>query len=51
MEGGGGDMESTQGELLALLKEYDLPVRPINIDEYSTYAEQVPSGSAWWISQ
>lgn len=51
MEGGGGDMESTYGELQVLLKTYGLPNNPVNIDEYSTYPEQVPSGSAWWIAQ
>ena len=51
MEGGGGDMLSTYGELQALLKTYGLPNNPVNIDEYSTYPEQVPSGSAWWIAQ
>jgi len=28
-----------------------LPAKPINIDEYATLPEQVPAGSAWWISQ
>lgn len=51
MEGGGGDMESSYGELQVLLQTYGLPNHPVNIDEYSTYPEQVPSGSAWWISQ
>ncbi|RDW59995.1 glycoside hydrolase-3 [Coleophoma crateriformis] len=51
MEGGGGDMLSAQAGLYDLLNAYDLPVKPINIDEYSTYPEQVPAGSAWWIAQ
>jgi hypothetical protein len=51
MEGGGGDMESSYGELQVLLKNYGLPNNPVNIDEYSTFPEQVPSGSAWWIAQ
>jgi hypothetical protein len=36
---------------IVLLKTYGLPNNPVNIDEYSTYPEQVPSGSAWWIAQ
>jgi len=51
MEGGSGNMLSTQNELLLLLDTYNLPIRPINIDEYSTSPEQVPSASAWWIAQ
>lgn len=51
MEGGGGDMEGAYGSLFALLKQYRLPVKPINIDEYGTYPEQQPAGTAWWISQ
>ena len=51
MEGGGGDMLSAYGGLNGLLKTYKLPMKPININEYATYPEQVPSGSAWWISQ
>ncbi|KAF4635327.1 hypothetical protein G7Y89_g2773 [Cudoniella acicularis] len=51
MEGGGSDMETAYGNLYSLLQTYNLPLRPINIDEYATYAEQVPSGAVWWISQ
>jgi hypothetical protein len=51
MEGGGGDMESAYGALAGLLDTYNLPIQPINIDEYGTFPEQVPCGSAWWISQ
>ncbi|TVY48530.1 hypothetical protein LOCC1_G001308 [Lachnellula occidentalis] len=51
MEGGGGDMEGAYGALFNLLATYKLPNHPINIDEYGTYDEQVPAGSAWWISQ
>lgn len=51
MEGGGGNMlESTAG-LDELLAQYNLPSKPININEYAVYDEQVPAGSAWWISQ
>jgi hypothetical protein len=51
MEGGGGDMEGAYGALTSMLKTYRLPVKPLNIDEYGTFPEQVPCGSAWWISQ
>lgn len=51
MEGGGGDMEGAYGALTGMLKTYSLPVNPLNIDEYGTFPEQVPCGSAWWISQ
>lgn len=51
MEGGGGNMiESTQN-LARVLAQYSLPSRPININEYAIFNEQVPAGSAWWISQ
>ena len=51
MEGGGGDLQGAYGALYNLLKTYGLPMKPINIDEYATYPEQVPSGTAWWIGQ
>lgn len=51
MERRGGDMGTAHGGLLALLKAHGLPDRPINIDEYAVSNEQVPAGSAWWISQ
>ena len=51
MEGGGGDMQGANGALQAMLKTYGLPQKPLNIDEYATYAEECPSGAAWWISQ
>ncbi|KAE9379028.1 glycoside hydrolase family 39 protein [Stipitochalara longipes BDJ] len=51
MEGGGGDMEGAYGALVGMLQTYKLPIKPLNIDEYATWPEQVPAGSAWWISQ
>jgi hypothetical protein len=51
MEGGGGDMESSYGGLVATQKKYGLPSRLVNINEYAMFSEQVPAGSAWWISQ
>ncbi|EKD13577.1 uncharacterized protein L3040_007220 [Drepanopeziza brunnea f. sp. 'multigermtubi'] len=51
MEGGGGDMISANKALQSMLKTYDLPSKPLNIDEYATFDEQCPAGSSWWISQ
>jgi len=48
---GGGDLATDQATLSTLLNTYGLPEKTINIDEYATYAEQVPSGAAWWISR
>lgn len=42
---------TTRTGLQDILAEYKLPSKPINIDEYATFREQVPAGSAWWISQ
>lgn len=41
------NMLSSNDELEALLRTYNLPRRQLNIDEYSPFAEQVPAGSAW----
>ncbi|KAF8864063.1 glycoside hydrolase [Acephala macrosclerotiorum] len=51
MEGGGGDMQGAYGALYNMLQTYGLPNKPLNIDEYATYTEECPAGSAWWISQ
>jgi hypothetical protein len=51
MEGGGGDMASSTAALKSMLATYRLPSKPLNINEYGVFNEQVPSGSAWWISQ
>jgi len=51
MESGEGDMLSAQAGLQVILAKYDLPSKPLNIDEYAIFTEQVPAGSAWWISQ
>lgn len=44
-------MQGAYGALVGMLQTYKLPIKPLNIDEYATYPEQVPAGSAWWISQ
>ncbi|KAL3412418.1 glycoside hydrolase superfamily [Aspergillus fumigatus] len=51
MEGGGGDLLSAQAGLVYWQTTYGLPGRPININEYAVLDEEVPAGSAWWISQ
>lgn len=48
---GGGDLEVDQAAFSSLLTTYGLTSKTINIDEYATYPEQVPSGAAWWISR
>ncbi|CAN8097450.1 unnamed protein product [Discula destructiva] len=51
MEGGGGDLLSAYGGLVAIQKKYGIAAKPVNINEYGVFNEQVPAGSAWWISQ
>lgn len=51
MESGSGDLLTAHGGLTTLLKTYSLPSKPLNINEYGVYDEQVPAGSAWWIAQ
>ncbi|CAH0003824.1 unnamed protein product [Clonostachys byssicola] len=51
MELGYGDMETTTEDLYAVLDTYDLPRRPVNINEYATAPEQTPVFTAWWIAQ
>lgn len=51
MEGGSGNMIEYKKGLDDLRAKYSLPEKPININEYAVYDEQVPAGSAWWIAQ
>ncbi|KAJ5080809.1 hypothetical protein N7456_013519 [Penicillium angulare] len=51
MESGTGDLLSAQAGLDYWRGTYGLPAKLININEYAVYDEQVPAGSAWWISQ
>ncbi|KAJ9142402.1 Beta-xylosidase [Pleurostoma richardsiae] len=52
MESGGGDMQSSVAAYKELLSENGLATdAEININEYAVASEQVPSASAWWISQ
>ncbi|RAL58342.1 hypothetical protein DID88_005214 [Monilinia fructigena] len=43
MEGGDGDMGTAYSGLQQILSTYGLPQKTVNIDEYGTNAEQVPS--------
>lgn len=45
------DLQTTNATLRALLQQYDLPERQININEYANPSEQIPAGAAWWISR
>ena len=51
METGGGSMTGSFGGLQTILNQYGLPQKPININEYAVFDEQVPSAAAWWIAQ
>lgn len=52
MEGGSGDMQSSVAALKTILEDNALATdRPLNINEYAVWDEEVPSGSAWWIAQ
>ncbi|KAK3059187.1 hypothetical protein LTR09_000753 [Extremus antarcticus] len=43
------DLQNTNASLAALLQEYDLPDRQININEYANFDEEIPAGAAFWI--
>ena len=45
------DLQLTNGTLTSLLKQYNLPSRTVNINEYATKTDQCPSGYIWWISR
>lgn len=46
-----GDVAKDIANLQPLLAQYKAPSRPININEYATFAQQVSVGAAWWISR
>lgn len=45
------DLQNTNISLTALLQQYGLPERQININEYGNPDEQRPAGAAFWISR
>ncbi|KAB8542082.1 hypothetical protein FH972_025545 [Carpinus fangiana] len=45
------DLGTNNSTLTEMLCNYGLPARQANINEYATFAEQVASGAAWWISR
>lgn len=47
---GNPDFETSRDRLWELLDKYDLPRRPININEYGLDSEQTPVFSAWYIA-
>ncbi|KAK4502182.1 hypothetical protein PRZ48_005607 [Zasmidium cellare] len=47
----GSSMSSSYDGLIAILKQNQLPLKTININEYAIFDEEVPAGSAFWISQ
>jgi hypothetical protein len=52
MESGTGDMQSAVATYKSLLTTAGLATtKTVNINEYGTWAEQVPQGAAWWIAQ
>ncbi|KAL6695331.1 glycoside hydrolase family 39 protein [Trichoderma pleuroticola] len=48
---GGDDITFSRGVFEQLLQQFDLPSRPINIDEYGSPEEQVPASSAWFMAR
>ncbi|KXH34381.1 hypothetical protein CSIM01_00292 [Colletotrichum simmondsii] len=47
---GNPDFETSRNLLWELLDKYDLPRKPININEYALDSEQTPVFSAWYIA-
>ena len=45
------DLQTSLSSFNSLRSTYGNPSRPININEYANFGEQVPSGAAWWISR
>ena len=46
-----GDVAVDIGNLTPLLAQYAAPTKPININEYGVFTQQVSTGAAWWISR
>ncbi|KAF8312919.1 hypothetical protein DL93DRAFT_2081579 [Clavulina sp. PMI_390] len=45
------DLATTQPNMVSLLNSYGMAIPEFVIDEYGTSPEEVPGGSAWWISR
>lgn len=45
------DPRVTNATLAAMLEEYGLPQREVNVNEYAILGEMHPSGYAWWIAR
>ncbi|KAF5963930.1 putative glycoside hydrolase family 39 protein [Fusarium bulbicola] len=50
-EMGGDDPDISNALFENLLEAYQLPFRPVNINEYAVLSEETPSGYSWWISR
>ena len=46
-----GDLDVDLPNLDTLLADQNAPRRPININEYGAFSQQVPAGTAWYISR
>ncbi|KAI1023762.1 hypothetical protein LB504_005009 [Fusarium proliferatum] len=46
-----GDPDVDHPNFLAVLSQYDLPLQPVNLNEYALLEEMTPSGYAWWLSR
>ena len=52
MEQGHGNLTTSILTFKELLRQHDIPESgQVNINEYATWSEQVPSGAVWFISQ
>ncbi|KAK4569491.1 hypothetical protein LTR86_003254 [Recurvomyces mirabilis] len=49
--GTGSSLSKSYNGLTQIQAKYKLPKKQININEYAIYNEEVPAGSAFWISQ
>lgn len=46
-----GDIAVDQANFATLRSKYNAPSKPVNINEYATFDQQVATGAAWWISR
>ncbi|KAF5529495.1 glycoside hydrolase family 39 [Fusarium mexicanum] len=51
MGGDSSDPDISNALFENLLEAYQLPFRPVNINEYAVLSEEIPSGYSWWISR
>lgn len=46
-----GDVANDNANFAALSQQYNAPSKPVVINEYATFDQQVATGAAWWISR